>query len=130
MKFRVIRTDERREPHFAVRDIPDREVPFRPPLNPTGTMTDFGAVTAMFVFSVPPWTAMPAHNAPHNVCLHHPLGSGRGGHQRRQNTALLPQRRALLRRPYRGEACDLNHHRHGRGIRCQVYLSWENDRWR
>ena len=54
MKFRVIRSDERREPHFAVLDIPDREVPFGPPLNPTGTMTDFGAVTAMFVFSVPP----------------------------------------------------------------------------
>src|SRR5690242_7792141 len=40
MKFPVIRTDEHGETHFAVCDIPDRDVPFGPPPNPTGKMTD------------------------------------------------------------------------------------------
>jgi len=76
MKFPVIRTDEHGETHFAVRDIPDREVPFGPPPNPTGMMTDFGAVTTMFVFTVSAGTAVPAHNAPlPYVCI---ILSGKG----------------------------------------------------
>ena len=64
MKFPRIHTDAQGETHFGVRDIPDREVPFGPPPNPSGQMTDFGAVTSMFVFSVPAGTNVPAHNAP------------------------------------------------------------------
>ena len=60
MKFPMIHTDAQGETHFGVRDIPDREVPFGPPPNPTGQMTDFGAVTSMFVFSVPAGTNVPA----------------------------------------------------------------------
>jgi hypothetical protein len=58
MNFPMIYADEQGETHFGVQDLPDREVPFGPPPNPTGQMTDFGAVATMFVFSVP------AHNAP------------------------------------------------------------------
>ena len=36
MKFPTIQADEEGETHFGVRDIPDREVPFGPPPNPTG----------------------------------------------------------------------------------------------
>jgi quercetin dioxygenase-like cupin family protein len=76
MKFPMIRTDEHGETHFAVRDILDRDVPFGPPPNPTGKMTDFGAVTTMFVFSVPAGTDVPAHNAPQPyVCV---ILSGQG----------------------------------------------------
>ena len=64
MKFPVIRTDERREPHFAVRDIPDREVPFGPPPNPTGRMTVFRAVTAMFVDDLTGGARDPNHHRP------------------------------------------------------------------
>jgi quercetin dioxygenase-like cupin family protein len=64
MKFPMIHADEQGETHFGVHDIPDREVPFGPPPNPTGQMADFGAVTTMFVFSVPAGTDVPAHNAP------------------------------------------------------------------
>ena len=53
MKFPMIHADEQGETHFGVREILDREVPFGPPPNPIGRMTDFGAVTTMFVFSVP-----------------------------------------------------------------------------
>jgi quercetin dioxygenase-like cupin family protein len=72
MKFPMIQTDEQGETHFGVRDIPEREVPFGPSPNPTGKMTDFGAVTTMFVFSVPAGTDVPAHNAPQPyiaICL-------------------------------------------------------------
>lgn len=76
MKFFVIRTDEHGETHFATRDIPDRIVPFGPPPNPTGKMTDFGAVSTMFVYSVPAGTDVPAHNAPQPyVCI---ILSGQG----------------------------------------------------
>ncbi len=64
MKFPMIHADEQGETHFGVQDLPDREVPFGPPPNPTGQMTDFGAVATMFVFSVPAGTDVPAHNAP------------------------------------------------------------------
>jgi quercetin dioxygenase-like cupin family protein len=64
MKFPMIHADEQGETHFGVQDVPEREVPFGPPPNPTGKMSDFGAVAAMFVFSVPAGTDVPAHNAP------------------------------------------------------------------
>ncbi|MFZ0709566.1 MAG: hypothetical protein WAM53_05960 [Terrimicrobiaceae bacterium] len=64
MKFPNIYADEKGDTHFGVEDLPDREVPFGPPPNPTGQMTDFGAVATMFVFSVPAGTDVPAHNAP------------------------------------------------------------------
>ena len=70
MKFPMIHADEQGETHFDVRDIPDREVPFGPPPNPVGQMTDFGAVSSMFVFSVPAKTDVPAHNAPQPyICI-------------------------------------------------------------
>jgi len=76
MKFPVIFTDEHGETHVASRDIPDRDVPFGPPPNPTGKMTDIGAVTTMFIFSVPAGTDVPAHNAPQPyVCI---ILSGQG----------------------------------------------------
>lgn len=64
MKFPMIHADEQGETHFGVQDVPEREVPFGPPPNPTGKMSDFGAVETMFVFSVPAGTDVPAHNAP------------------------------------------------------------------
>jgi len=64
MKFPMIYADEQGETHFGVQDLPDREVAMGPPPNPTGQMSDFGAVTTMCVFSVPAGTDAPAHNAP------------------------------------------------------------------
>ena len=64
MKFPMIYADEQGETHFGVQDMPDREVAMGPPPNPTGQMSDFGAVTTMCVFSVPAGTDAPAHNAP------------------------------------------------------------------
>lgn len=64
MKFPMIYADNQGETRFGVQDLPDREVPFGPLPNPTGQMTDFGAVATMFVFSVPAGTEVPAHNAP------------------------------------------------------------------
>lgn len=64
MKFPMIQADEQGETSFGVREIPDQEVPFGPPPNPTGLMTDFGAVENMFAFSVTAGTDVPAHNAP------------------------------------------------------------------
>jgi quercetin dioxygenase-like cupin family protein len=64
MKFPMINADERGETHFDTQELPDREVPLGPPPNPAGKMTDFGAVTTMFLFSVPAGTDAPAHNAP------------------------------------------------------------------
>jgi len=64
MKFPMIHADAFGETHFGVQDIAEREVPFGPPPNPTGLMSDFGAVATMFVFSVPAGTDVPAHNAP------------------------------------------------------------------
>ncbi len=70
MKFPTIQADERGETSFAVLEIPDHEVPFGPPPNPTGSKTDFGAVESMFVFSVPAGTEVPAHNAPQPyICI-------------------------------------------------------------
>jgi quercetin dioxygenase-like cupin family protein len=64
MKFAMIHTDERGETHFGVQDLPERELAVGPPPNPTGQMSDFGAVANMFIFSVPAGTDVPAHNAP------------------------------------------------------------------
>jgi len=70
MKFPVIQADEQGESSFGVRDIPDQEVPFGPPPNPTGLRTDFGPVESLFVFSVPARTDVPAHNAPQPyICI-------------------------------------------------------------
>jgi quercetin dioxygenase-like cupin family protein len=70
MRFAMIHADEQGETHLGALDVPDREVPFGPPPNPTGQMTDLGAVTTMFVYSVPAGTAVPAHNAPQPyVCI-------------------------------------------------------------
>jgi len=60
----MIHADEQGETHFGIEDVAEREVPFGPPPNPTGLMSDFGAVATMFVFSVPAGTDVPAHNAP------------------------------------------------------------------
>ena len=128
MKFPAIRTDEYGETHFSVREIPDREVPFGPPPNPAGKMADFGAVTTMFVFSVSAGTDVPAHNAP-QPCVHYPVGSGRGRHQRRRSTALRSRRCSFLRRPYREGACDTSHHRPGRGVRQPGYFIGKLTRW-
>jgi hypothetical protein len=49
MKFPMIHADEQGETHFGVQDIPDRELAMGPPPNPTGQMSDFGAVTTMCV---------------------------------------------------------------------------------
>jgi quercetin dioxygenase-like cupin family protein len=62
MKFPMIYADEQGETHFGVQDLPDREVAMGPPPNPTGQMSDFGAV--MCAFSIPTGTEAPAHNAP------------------------------------------------------------------
>jgi len=76
MKLLAILTDEHGETHFADRDMPDCEVPFGPPPNPSGKMTDIGAVTTMFIFSVSAETIVPAHNAPQPyVCI---ILSGQG----------------------------------------------------
>jgi len=64
MKFPMIYADEQGETHFGVQDIPDRELAMGPPPNPTGQVSDFGAVTTMCVFSVSAGTDAPAHNAP------------------------------------------------------------------
>ena len=64
MKFPMIHADERGETHFGVQDLPDRELAVGPPPNPTGQMSDFGAVTTMCVISFPAGTDAPAHNAP------------------------------------------------------------------
>jgi quercetin dioxygenase-like cupin family protein len=64
MKFPMIHADERGETHFGVHDIPHREVAMGPPPNPTGQMSDFGAVTTMCAISFPAGTDVPAHNAP------------------------------------------------------------------
>ena len=70
MKFTMIYTDPQGETHFGPRDVPDREAPFGPPPNPTGQIADFGAVTSMFVFSIPAGTSAPAHNAPQPyICI-------------------------------------------------------------
>jgi hypothetical protein len=47
MKFPMINADERGETHFGVQEIPERELAVGPPPNPTGQMSDFGAVTTM-----------------------------------------------------------------------------------
>ena len=76
MKFPVIRTDEHGETHFGVQDIPDRELAVGPPPNPTGQMSDFGAVTTMCSSRSPPGRDVPAHNAPQPyVCI---ILSGQG----------------------------------------------------
>ena len=64
MKFPMIRADERGETHFDIKDIQDRELAVGPPPNPTGQMSDVGAVTTMCVISFPAGTEAPAHNAP------------------------------------------------------------------
>ena len=70
MKFAMIHTDDRGETHFSAHDVPDREAPFGPPPNPTGQIADLGAVTSMFVFSIPVGTSVPAHNAPQPyICI-------------------------------------------------------------
>ena len=70
MQFPVIQADERGETHFGANEIPDRVVPFGPPPNPMGQMSDFGAVTTMCVISFPAGTEAPAHNAPQPyVCI-------------------------------------------------------------
>ena len=64
MKFAMIHADERGETHFGVQDIPERELAVGPPPNPTGQMSDLGAVTTMCVIAFHAGTEAPAHNAP------------------------------------------------------------------
>lgn len=65
MKFPMIHTDKLGETHFGVQDVPETETAFGPPPNPVGRMSDFGAASKMFVFSVPAGTDVPSHTAPH-----------------------------------------------------------------
>jgi quercetin dioxygenase-like cupin family protein len=70
MKIPTIQANESGETSFDLVELPDQEVPFGPPPNPTGRKTDFGAVESMFVFSIPAGTEVPAHNAPQPyVCI-------------------------------------------------------------
>jgi quercetin dioxygenase-like cupin family protein len=64
MKFSMINSDEHGETHFGVQDIPERELAAGPPPNPTGQMSDLGAVTTLGVIAFPAGTEAPAHNAP------------------------------------------------------------------
>jgi quercetin dioxygenase-like cupin family protein len=64
MKFASIFADEQGETHFRQTDLPERELAVGPPPNPTGQMSDFGAVTTMFAVSFAAGTEAPAHNAP------------------------------------------------------------------
>src|SRR5262249_57614490 len=64
MKFPMTYADGQGETHFDVRDIPDREGQFGPGVAAKGLITDFGAVTNMFVFSMPAGTNVPPHGAP------------------------------------------------------------------
>jgi quercetin dioxygenase-like cupin family protein len=64
MKFPVIHADTQGETHFGVQEIQDRELAVGPPPNPTGQMSDLGAVTTMSVISFRAGTEAPAHNAP------------------------------------------------------------------
>ncbi len=70
MKFAMIHADERGETHFGVQDIPEGELAVGPPPNPTGQMSDLGAVTTMCVIAFRAGTEAPAHNAPQSyVCI-------------------------------------------------------------
>jgi len=70
MKFPMIHADERGETHFGVQDIPERELAVGPPPNPTGRLSDLGAMTTMCVVSFPAGTDAPAHSAPQPyVCI-------------------------------------------------------------
>jgi hypothetical protein len=69
MKFPTINTDEKGETHFGVCDIPDCELALGPPPNPSGQMSDCGAVTNMCVISFPAGTVAPAHNAPQSYIV-------------------------------------------------------------
>ncbi len=70
MKFPMIHTDESGETHFGTQDVPEKETQFGPPPNPTGLHADFGAVTNMFVFTVPAGTDVAAHTAPQPyICI-------------------------------------------------------------
>jgi quercetin dioxygenase-like cupin family protein len=60
----MIHADEKRETHFGIQELAEREVVLGPPPNPAGQMGDFGAVTSMCSFFVPAGTSAPAHNAP------------------------------------------------------------------
>jgi quercetin dioxygenase-like cupin family protein len=70
MKFTMIHADERGETHFGVQEIPECELAVGPPPNPTGQMSDLGAVTTMCVIAFRAGTEAPAHNAPQPyVCI-------------------------------------------------------------
>ena len=64
MKFHRIYSDDQGETHLGTHEIPDQEVAFGPPPNPTGLKTDFGAAESMFSFSLPAGTDVAAHPAP------------------------------------------------------------------
>ena len=60
----MIDADEQGETHFGFQDLPDRQLAMGPPPNPTGQMSDFGAVATMCAISFPAGIEAPAHNAP------------------------------------------------------------------
>jgi len=64
LEGRMTYADGQGETHFDVRDIPDREGQFGSAVAAKGLITDFGAVTNMFVFSMPAGTNVPPHGAP------------------------------------------------------------------
>jgi quercetin dioxygenase-like cupin family protein len=70
MKFTMIEADEQGETHFGIQEMPERELALGPPPNPTGQMSDLGAVTTMCVIEFCAGTEAPAHNAPQPyVCI-------------------------------------------------------------
>jgi quercetin dioxygenase-like cupin family protein len=70
MKFPMIHADEQGETHFGVQDIQACDLALGPPPNPTGKMSDLGAVATMCVISFPAGTEAPAHNAPQPyICI-------------------------------------------------------------
>ena len=63
LEGRMTYADGQGETHFDVRDKPDREGQFGSAVAAKGLITDFGAVTNMFVFSMSARTNVPPHNA-------------------------------------------------------------------
>ena len=64
MRFPMIHADENGETHFAVQEIPEREMAVGPPPNPKGRMSDLGAVNTMSIIAFSAGTEAPALSAP------------------------------------------------------------------
>ena len=64
MQIPMTCADAQGETHFDVRNLTDHEGQFGPGVAAKGLITDFGAVTNMFVFSMSAGTNVPPHAAP------------------------------------------------------------------